>query len=494
MKANLKFNIYLLIFSWMFFSKLIKADDGLLNIRKAVVQIRTTKAEPDIMQPWKISDSRNSRGSGFYIGNNMILTNAHVVAYSRYLTVRKHLSPKALPAKVAFISHDSDLAIVKLDSYDETFFSDMQPIKISGIPAHGSPVTTVGYPLGGDQISTTKGVVSRISYRTYAHSEVVSLPLIQVDSAINPGNSGGPVLQGGNAIGVAFQSLTSGQNTNYIIPTPVIEHFLKDIEDQELSGHPVLGLALDSGTLLNSDKRSYYGLDQYPEFANLGAPINALHFWSPFRDVLRVDDIILAIDDYEVGADGNIEIFGERLPLYTAFDLKNYLDPIKLKVLRDKKVLTIDTEVKKPLQFFDHRLNFDEPEYFIHSGLVFAYLNRNLLKNFKESPRLHFTYQYFHTLENFSKLHSAVVLINRLANKTNHDARYFIGEILQKIDGKDITSLAQVKAALENNKTRFATLSFWQRPEPLILDKKLLKTQHEKILQSNQITKSFLIK
>ena len=32
-------------------------------------------------------------------------------------------------------------------------------------------------------------------------------------------------------VGVAFQSYVNAENTGYIIPTPVIEHFLEDIKD-----------------------------------------------------------------------------------------------------------------------------------------------------------------------------------------------------------------------------------------------------------------------
>jgi S1-C subfamily serine protease len=51
-----------------------------------------------------------------------------------------------------------------------------------------------------------------------------------VDAAINSGNSGGPVLLGDHVVGIAFQCLTSGENIGYIIPVPVINHFLQDLE------------------------------------------------------------------------------------------------------------------------------------------------------------------------------------------------------------------------------------------------------------------------
>jgi S1-C subfamily serine protease len=61
------------------------------------------------------------------------------------------------------------------------------------------------YPIGGDTVSVTSGVVSRIEVTAYAHgaSELLG---VQIDAAINSGNSGGPALNSeGQCVGVAFQ-------------------------------------------------------------------------------------------------------------------------------------------------------------------------------------------------------------------------------------------------------------------------------------------------
>lgn len=56
---------------------------------------------------------------------------------------------------------------------------------------------------------------------------------LQIDAAINSGNSGGPAFNDkGNCVGIAFQSLKHEdvENIGYVIPTPVITHFIKDYE------------------------------------------------------------------------------------------------------------------------------------------------------------------------------------------------------------------------------------------------------------------------
>ena len=58
-----------------------------------------------------------------------------------------------------------------------------------------SDVQTYGFPVGGETLSVTSGVISRIEVGTYAHSKE-HLLIAQIDAAINPVNSGGPVIRG----------------------------------------------------------------------------------------------------------------------------------------------------------------------------------------------------------------------------------------------------------------------------------------------------------
>ena len=102
----------------------------------------------------------------------------------------------------------------------------VEPLAFGAMPCLQDEVSVVGYPEGGEGVSITQGVVSRIEIQRYAHSGV-SLLAIQIDAAINPGNSGGPAFSAENeCVGVAFQSLKDAslgtENIGYIIPLPVV--------------------------------------------------------------------------------------------------------------------------------------------------------------------------------------------------------------------------------------------------------------------------------
>ena len=62
-----------------------------------------------LSQPWRTDQQEDPR-TGFYIGKNQIMTNAHVVANGKYITVQKD-GIKPVIARVKFIAHDSDLVL-----------------------------------------------------------------------------------------------------------------------------------------------------------------------------------------------------------------------------------------------------------------------------------------------------------------------------------------------------------------------------------------------
>ena len=95
-----------------------------MSIENRYLKIRVTSQGPNYAQPWLTNATRRSSGTGFYIGKNRIMTNAHVVANGKYITVQKDGDEKPVIAKVKFVAHDSDLAILEVK--DESYFSDVK--------------------------------------------------------------------------------------------------------------------------------------------------------------------------------------------------------------------------------------------------------------------------------------------------------------------------------------------------------------------------------
>ena len=186
--------------------------------RDAVLKVFATQLNPNYGAPWKSGVARTVSGSGFVIDGHRILTNAHVVSDTTFIQVRRYGDSERVPARLLFVSHEADIALLTVDA--PHFFDSIAPLRLGGLPELRQEVLVLGFPLGGDTLSVTRGVVSRIENQTYVHSGM-ELLAGQIDSAVNPGNSGGPVLADGAVVGIAMQVTTGTDSIAYMIPTPV---------------------------------------------------------------------------------------------------------------------------------------------------------------------------------------------------------------------------------------------------------------------------------
>ena len=127
-------------------------------IRNAVVKIHSSRRAPDFLRPWTKGPLRQSTGSGVIIDGKRILTNAHVVQYTSRLLVQGYQSTKRLPAKIVGFAPEMDLALLEVE--DESFFENRSPLQLAeGIPKLKETVNVYGYPIGGDQLSITEGII-----------------------------------------------------------------------------------------------------------------------------------------------------------------------------------------------------------------------------------------------------------------------------------------------------------------------------------------------
>ena len=301
------------------------------KIQKSLVRITATEVEPDYRAPWNSGGIQRGIGAGFVIEGNRIMTNAHVVSNSRYLTVERDGDPNKYPATVLFVAHDCDLALLKVASAD--FFKNMTPLTFGGIPELESVVSAYGYPLGGERMSVTTGIVSRIDFQLYTHSSIDQHLAIQISAQINPGNSGGPVMQNAKVVGVAFQGYSGdvAQGVAYMIPTPVIQRFLTDIKDGHYDKYVDLGITYTK--FQNPAQRRFLGLKDDDRGVLVGTVIAA----GPSAKNLQPGDVLLAIDDHPIASDATVELEGERVEMPEVVERKFKGDKVKLDILRDKK-------------------------------------------------------------------------------------------------------------------------------------------------------------
>lgn len=81
-------------------------------------------------------------------------------------------------------------ATAMLTVSDDEFWEGVSPVEFGDLPALQDAVTVVGYPIGGDTISVTSGVVSRIEILSYVHgsTELLGLQVIEFDFSFSKMN------------------------------------------------------------------------------------------------------------------------------------------------------------------------------------------------------------------------------------------------------------------------------------------------------------------
>jgi S1-C subfamily serine protease len=449
----------------------LRIDDTSTNaLEKSVVMIRSVSQDFDYVTPWKQMTMGQGLGSGFIIEGNRILTNAHNVSNNKYIEVKKQNLAKRYPAIVTFIGHDCDLAVLTVR--DENFFGDMVPLELGGIPAVNSTVQTYGFPVGGRQLSTTEGVVSRVQMGTYSHSQADSHLVVQTDAAINPGNSGGPVMQAGKAVGVAFQGLRAADNIGYMIPTTVIRHFLADIADGKYHGFGSLGFTFFPGLHSNSYAR-YLKVPAGTQ----GIVVLSTMMHSSVENVLQKNDVITKVDDYRIDNDGMVTIYGLSIHMSEVIEQKQIAETVRVAFYRDGELVEQEATValNRPILAYDRQYDVP-PRYVVYAGLTFVPVTRNYLEVWGSSWLADIPFYLRYLFYDSEQLNTDrqraeyVVLSEILPDEVNSYCSGFEDQVVANVNGTPVRRLSDLPQALTSRSTGFLVIEFMGMERPLVLD------------------------
>ena len=445
-------------------------------VEKSLVRITATEVAPDYRAPWNAGMLGRGVGAGFVIDGNRIMTNAHVVSNSRYLTVERDGDPNKYPAKVLFVAHDCDLALITVAS--PTFYKNMQPLKFGGIPQLESTVSAYGYPIGGERMSVTTGIVSRIDFQLYTHSSIDQHLAIQISAQINPGNSGGPVMQNTKVVGVAFQGYSGdvAQGVAYMVPTPVINRFLKDVNDGHYDGYVDLGLTF--AKLQNPAQRKYLGLKD----DGRGVLVETVVAAGPCAKLLRPGDVLLSIDNHPIASDGNVDLEGEHVEMPEVVERKFKGDAVKFDIWRDKQPISgsVQLDTVPPYLMQSHKYDV-RPRYVLYGGLLFQPLSLDLLEAYQpQDLRLRHYFDFYVIDQLYLEHPDVIVLTNILPDPINTYLSAYRGGIVDDINGKKIRTLDELAQAFAQPADRFVVNMIGDGP-PLVLDPKQVDAARERI-------------
>jgi serine protease Do len=235
------------------------------------------------------------QGSGFIISaDGTVLTNAHVVAEAKEVTV-KLTDRREFTAKVVGLDKATDVAVLRIEG------KNLPTVKLgdSRKARVGDWVLAIGSPFGLEN-TVTAGIISSKSRSLPGDGYV---PFIQTDVAINPGNSGGPLFNlAGEVIGINSQiySRSGGyQGLSFAIPIETARR----IEEQLVSTGKVsrgrLGVAIQE---LNASLAESFGLDKVQ-----GALVNSVEKGGPADKAgVKAGDVILKLNGNTIASSSEL--------------------------------------------------------------------------------------------------------------------------------------------------------------------------------------------
>jgi len=423
----------------------------------SVVKVFATTQEADYRNPWQTGGIESGAGSGVAVrdgrGAMRILTAAHCVADQTFIQVQRTgvESPDMFVATVHAVRHECDLALLAVD--DDAFWEELEPTPMGSVPRHRSLILVAGFPVGGEELSITEGVVSRIEGQLYTHSNR-RLLAITVDAAINSGNSGGPVFdENGNLIGIAFQGPKGSENQGEVVPPPVMHHFMEGVAAAEArgdgpsgyQGFPSAGFSCQE--LTNPYLRKHLGLDENTR----GVHITDVFIGNTCHGMLRAGDVLTRVGDREVANNGTVGVgkYG-RVSVKVAFTTFQCGETVELGVVRDGKPAVVSV-VTKPVRELIPCSQYDRmPHYFVYCGLVFQPLSQDYLEAVGEnySPRLT---SLFYNGKQSEDVGQVILMTMTLSDSVNVGYDKLEDTVITKVNGESIHDLKDLVEKVEKS-------------------------------------------
>ena len=482
--------------------------DGVLSHTRSIVKLFVVECARSYHIPWQMEDQLECSGTGFLLraggGAMRVLTNAHVVAFAVSVRACRFGESRKFVARVVAISHESDLAL--LEVADAGFWAarggdgaargggDDAVALDERTPRITDETYVLGFPSGGENISVTKGVVSRIDMQRYSgHKSCPKLLVIQIDAAINPGNSGGPVFnRGGLVVGVAFCKDADGESDNigYIIPTTVVQCFLDEVAAHG-TFRGVCGLGFVFQTMENDVLRRAMRLPD----DRAGVLVTRVGPLAPFAASLRPRDVLLAIDGRAIAADATVALArgreGDRVPFEHLVTSRPPGAAVALTLWRDGAACDARAAcgaVPRLVPLFDGADAANS--YFIVGGLQFAPLSMPLFESMEasETSAIMVEIERMAFFSDKRTPRQQVLVLQRVLidDELTFGYHHLAPAIVASLNGEPLEDLGALVRAVDAFGGEFLDFVFTNHAS-IILDAAACRRREHEILQRNAI-------
>jgi hypothetical protein len=297
-------------------------------------------------------------------------------------------------------------------------------------------------------------------------------------------------MQDGKVVGVAFQGLQSADNIGFMIPTTVIRHFLKDIEDGTYDGFASSAVTIFEG-LQNPAYRAYLKIPAEAQ----GVVIVFVQPNSTAQEVFKAEDVLTKIGDFDIDNDGMIKIYDLTLNWSEVLEQKQIGQSIPVAFYRDGTLQKADLKAALNPMPLPWGLQFDtQPSYFVYAGITFTPLSRNYLQTFgaKWLTDIPFVlrYLFYSSLQIASdpNIMEYVVVSEILPDEVNTYCNGFLSQVVDRVNGVQVNSIKDVIRELKKDPPGGChEIRFLGSDIPMILDAAQVAQKQNAILKKYDV-------
>jgi S1-C subfamily serine protease len=451
-----------------------------------VVRVNVTNQAWDFSRPWGKRPPFSRRAVGAVLTGKRVLVSAELVANANYVEFEMPDGGARTPATIEAVDYECNLAVLRGE--EEKFLDPFKPFEFTEanvgdtinvwqlentgvVLATGGPLTTVEvapYPIES----------SFLVYRSTASIQFRDSSFVL------------PAVKAGRLAGLVVR-YDNGSNSAEIIPTPVIQHFLKDAAKAPYEGFPRTGMAF--ANTRDPQLRRYANLT-----ANGGIYITQVLKDSPASAAgLKSGDIVISIDGHAIDQDGNYDDpnYGKIALIHLVSTRHNVGDVVKFTILRGgaKQDLPVTLAHRDVRSYTIEPYVIDRPpKFFILGGLILQELSRQYLKEFgnewvKRAPQ-ELVYLDRYQNELFADGPKKVVILSRvlpMPSTLGYEELHHLR--ITKVNGVELQSLADLPSALEKPQDGVHKIEFDTDPGVIFLEAAGLDSDREALAKNYRL-------
>lgn len=416
----------------------------------SVLRVRVTRQGYDFIRPWQKEPPEQVGGIGVVLAPDRILVPGGLLADATLVEVERIGDGSRCEATVESVDYAANLGLIR--PKDGTFAQALKPLKIRAMAKQGDTVTAVQFE-GNGTPSVSEGTIKSVDV-TVPPGARSPLLVYRVTIELELGNTGiTPFFRRGRLIGLMVGYDKSGR-TATLIPSPVIQHFLADLEDGSYDGFPIAGFS--TTTIRDPQLRRYLGIEN----SDPGVYVTQVVPGSPAAKAgLVKGDILVSIDHYTVDRHGQYDDpdYGPLALSYLISTRRQVGDQLPCTVRRDGKELDLTVSLDRMITDdypVPPYINDRPPRFLIVGGFVFQQLSGPLLAIWGDewetkAPR-RLTRIARNQWDLFQPGEHAVVLTRTLPTPENIGYENLAFLTVDTVNGKAVKSVREVADAIRN--------------------------------------------